>query len=169
MRRRVRQRIGVTIGVVGMAFGALLPAAASANIVIGQSIDGVKLGMTEAEVEAAAGPPGLKEPPDFQGDVAWKYPTGLEGAVGFDKEGRVEGLWTASKSQKTNKGIGAFSSYAKFRRAYPKLKCGPGPWNPKQSLSCSFKEKIDGKRVVTSILFYTKAMGVREVDLGYET
>jgi hypothetical protein len=163
----MRLRIAIAVGAVGMAIGVLLPSAASAKIVVGQSIDGVKLGMTEAEVEAVTGPPGFKEPPDFEGHIAWKYPAGLEGAVGFDKEGRVEGLWTSSKSQKTSKGIGPFSSYAKFRRAYPKLKCGPGPWVPKKSLDCEIKGTFQGKPVVTSILFYTKALGVREVDLGY--
>jgi hypothetical protein len=163
----MRLRTAIKVGAVGMAMGVLFPSAVSANIVVGQSIGGVKLGMTESEVEAVTGPPGFKEPPDFEGRIAWKYPTGFEGVVGFNRELRVDAMWTDSKLQQTSKGIGAFSSYAKFRKAYPKLKCGPGPWNPNQSLDCQIKGTFRGKPVVTSILFYTKADGVREVDLEY--
>jgi len=163
----MRLRIAITVGAAGMAIGVLLPSAVSASIVVGQSIGGVKLGMSQSEVEKAIGPPGFKEPPDYQGLTEWKYPGGFEGVVGFDHELRVDGMWTDSKLQKTSKGIGPFSSYAKFRKAYPKLKCGPGPWIPKKSLDCEIKGAFQGKPVVTSILFYTRALGVREVDLGY--
>jgi hypothetical protein len=159
----MRLRVAVTLGLLGAATG--LPSAASANIVAGQGIAGVTLGMTQAEVEGVTGAPTLKEPPDFEGNVAWKYATGFEGAVGFNKALVVDGMWTDSKSQKTSKGIGPFSSYAKFKKAYPKLKCEPGPWNPKLSLDCPIKGSFGGKPVVTRILFYTKAMGVREVEV----
>ncbi len=166
MRQRLVVAVGVALTAMG-AIGVLLSSTASANIIVGQSIGGVKLGMTQAEVEAVTGPPGFKEPPDFEGRIAWKYPAGFDGVVGFDRELRVDAMWTDSKLQKTSKGIGAFSSYAKFRKAYPKLKCGPGPWIPKKSLDCQIKGTFEGKPVVTSILFYTRAEGVREVDLEY--
>lgn len=163
----MRLRIATTVGAVGMAIGVLLPSTANATIVVGQSIGGVKLGMSQPEVEKAIGPPGFKEPPDYENLTAWKYPTGFEGVVGFDHELRVDDMWTDSKLERTGKGIGPFSSYAKFRKAYPKLRCGPGPWVPKKSLDCEIKGMYEGKPVVTSILFYTKALGVREVNLGY--
>jgi hypothetical protein len=162
-----RRVIGLGVIISTLAGTAILAPAALAKIVVGEGIAGVKLGMTQLEVEKAIGPPGFKEPPDFQGLTSWKYPKGFEGVVGFDHQLHVNGMWTDSKRQKTSKGIGPFSSYAKFRKAYPKLKCGPGPWIPKKSLDCEIKGQFQGKRVVTSILFYTKALGVREIDINY--
>jgi hypothetical protein len=101
-----------------VAGGVLVAApAAQAKILLGQSIDGIKLGEREAQVTARLGAPSFKMP-NSEG-ASWGYPKGLEGRIGFDHSGRVNGMWTASRHQKTNKGIGPGSSLVQLHKAYP--------------------------------------------------
>lgn len=136
--------------------GALAPAA-SASIVVGRSIDGVKLGDSQARVRQVLGKPASTA----QG---WDYLKGLEGRVSFDAHGHVRGIWTGSPKQKTSRGIGVGSSLAKLKRAYPHIRCTTGPFGP-QSLVCVIRSRLHGRKVETSFPFFTQALGVREVDL----
>ncbi|MFZ1154493.1 MAG: hypothetical protein WAN93_06270 [Solirubrobacteraceae bacterium] len=151
--------LALSLGLLAIAPTAL------GTIVIGQGVAGVKLGQSQTQVEAAIGAPGLKEAPDFEGVTSWAYPKGLEGTVSFDSKLQVSGMWTASKRQKTSKGVGPGSSLAQVRRAYPKASCSTGPFGPK-SLSCKLKSKDNDHVVETSFLFFTRTMGAREVDIG---
>lgn len=163
----MRRSISV-VAVLGLLTStAILAAAASAQatIIVGQSIDGVKLGESEAQVISTLGVPTYKMP-GREGESSWGYPKTLEGRIGFDKQLQVDGMWTISRHQKTNKGIGPGSSLAQVKKAYPKVKCSTGPFGPK-SLICTLKSKLGGRAVETAFPFYTRAMGVREVDIGF--
>ena len=150
----------LTAGVLAVAPTAL------ANIVIGQSIAGLKLGASEAQIIKILGQPTLKQSPDYQGNVEWNYAKPpLLGALGLT-HGRLNGLWTSSKRQKTSKGIGVGSSVAQVRRAYPKAKCSTGPFGP-NSLICVLKLTYEGRVVETAFPFYTRSMGAREVDIDF--
>jgi hypothetical protein len=145
------------------AVGLLASATAQASIVVGKSIDGIKLGETEAQVTQALGVPAYKTPEGSE--TSWGYPKTLEGRVGF-KSGHVVGMWTASKSQKTNKGIGPGSKVAAVKRAYPAAKCSAGPFGP-QSLICTLKSKYHGRTVETTFPFFSRSAGAREVDVDF--
>lgn len=157
------RRLFGPVAVIGVLAGSGLVPAASANIVIGQSIDGIKLGETQAQVQQQLGPPGYKEPGN---ENVWGYPTTFEGRIGFDTTLHVGGMWTLSQKQKTNKGIGPGSSLAKLRKAYPQVKCATGPFGPK-SLICTLKSKYEGRVVETTFPLFTRAMGVREVNISF--
>jgi hypothetical protein len=153
--------------VLGLLLSAGLMATAStaeAKIVVGQSIDGIKLGDTQAHVEQVLGPPAYKY--EANGGSSWGYPTTLLGRVGLDSTHHVNAIWTASKRQKTSQGIGPGSSLAQVRKAYPKVKCSTGPFGPK-SLICTLKSKYNGRAVETAFPFFTRSMGAREVDMNY--
>ena len=139
---------------------------AHASIVVGQGIAGVKLGDSEAQVTQILGPPSLQQPPDSQGVTSWNYTKApLLGVVSFTN-GDATGMWTASKKQKTSKGVGPGSSLAQVRKAYPKAKCSTGPFGPK-SLICTLKSKYHGHAVETTFPFFTRSMGAREVDIDF--
>jgi hypothetical protein len=75
--------------------------AALASIVIGQSVAGVKLGDTEAQVTAILGPPTSKESagPAYPGVVNISYPT----SVGLHftlTNGRVSGALSSPRSRR---------------------------------------------------------------------
>jgi hypothetical protein len=140
---------------------------ALASIVIGQSIAGVKLGDSEAQVTAVLGAPERKESAGsaYPGVVNLYYPTsvGLHFSV---TNGRVFGVLDFSKKQKTNKGIGMGSSRAQMKRAYPQAKCAEGPYGPK-SLYCAVLARFHGRKSFTSFLFGTAKGDVTEIELGY--
>jgi hypothetical protein len=153
-----------------LTFALLLVCAplASAAIVVGQGMAGVKLDQTEAEVQAVLGTPIYKAPYETpEGKVtSWGYPNTLMGRVGFDASGHVTGLWTSSRKEKTSKGISPGASLTKLRQAYPKAKCQTGPFGPK-SVVCVLKSKFEGKTVETIFPFFTRTMGLREVDIDF--
>lgn len=147
--------------------GLLAAAAAQAKIVVGQGMAGVRLGMTMAQVEKTLGKPTAKQSPDYKGDVEWNYAKApLMGALSFDKSGKLLGVWTSAKTQKTNKGIGPGSMLAAVKKAYPTVKCSTGPFGP-QSLICVLKSKDRGRTVETSFPFFTRTAGMREVDIDF--
>ncbi len=157
----------LSVAAVAMLALALAPVA-QANIVIGQSIAGVKLGDSEAQVTAVLGPPASKESagPAYPGVVNIYYPTSV-GLHFTMTNGRVSGALIFSKKQKTNKGIGMGSSRAQLKRAYPQAKCAEGPYGPK-SLYCAVLARFHGRKSFTSFLFGGKAKsGVEEIELGY--
>ncbi len=166
-RSRWDARRSLVIGAaVAMLVLSLAPVA-QANIVIGQSVAGVKLGDTEAQVTAILGLPTSKESagPAYPGVVNVRYPTSV--GVNFTlTNGRVSGALFFSKKQKTNKGIGMGSSRAQMKRAYPQAKCAEGPYGPK-SLYCAVLTRFHGRKSFTSFLFGTSRGGVEELELGY--
>jgi hypothetical protein len=170
-RRSAGSRLGAGRSLLSGAAVAMLALAlapiAQANIVIGQSIAGVKLGDSEAQVTAALGPPTSKESagPAYPGVVNIYYPTSV-GLHFSMTNGRVFGVLDFSKKQKTNKGIGMGSSHAQMKRAYPKAKCAEGPYGPK-SLYCAVLTRFHGRKSFTSFLFQTVTGGVVEIELGY--
>lgn len=159
------KRLTCGLATVG-ALMLVLAATAAATIVVGEGIAGVRLGDSQRQVEKLLGPAPYKSPQEYKHETSWGYSAPFEGRVGFDPQLHVNGMWTASKHQKTSKGIGPGSSYARFRAAYPSVSCQEGPFGPK-SLGCVIKTRHKGRPVETLILFYTKALGVREIDIDY--
>jgi hypothetical protein len=165
MRRRIN--VMAVLLVLSSAGSMVAAPAALANIVIGQSIAGVQLGASEAQMTAILGPPMSKESagPLYPGVVNIYYPTSV-GLHFSMTNGRVSGALIFSKKQKTNKGIGMGSSRAQLKRAYPKAKCLEGPYGPK-SLYCAVLARFHGRKSFTSFLFQTATGGVVEIELGY--
>lgn len=169
------------IALLAVVGGLLLAAsAASAKIVVGQGIAGVKLGDPEAQVQSLLGKPAYCEP---CGDplLVWGYKQPLMGRVGFDVKGRVQGVWTASPSQKTSKGIHPYGNFepnknrpgtagsteAQVKKAYPSVKCGLGPQLGKSFL-CYLKSRYLGRAVVTSFLgLNLRGFGVQEIEVDF--
>ena len=135
----------------------LVPAAASAKIVDGQSIAGVKLGDTKAQVEKVLGPPEKSELSSLF------YPAKL-GLRLYLPKGHVDAMLSISKAQKTLKGIAIGSSRAKVKAAYPQAKCEVGPYGP-PSLYCTVASRYHGKATYTSFLFGTPT--VTEIEVAY--
>jgi hypothetical protein len=165
----MRRSINVMAVLLVLSSAGIMVAApaALANIVIGQSIAGVKLGDSEAQVTAVLGPPESKESagPAYPGVVNVRYPSsvGLHLTV---TNGRVFGMLLFSKKQKTSKGITIGSSRARMKRAYPKAKCAEGPYGPK-SIYCAVLARFHGRKSFTSFLFQTATGGVVEIETGY--
>ncbi|HEV2973706.1 MAG TPA: hypothetical protein VGX69_01760 [Solirubrobacteraceae bacterium] len=146
---------------MGVLAGTGLAPAASANIVIGQSIAGVKLGATKAQVKHALGAPSSSDPTDFF------YPTTTVGLrIGFSKAGRVNGVLSFLSKQKTSKGITIGSSRARLKSAYPQASCLEGPYGP-NSLYCAVTAHFHGRKSFTGFLFGTATGGIEEIELGY--
>jgi hypothetical protein len=140
-------------------------ATATAKIVVAKGIGGVSIGESEAQVEASLGAPSYKT---SEGSASsWGYPKSFEGRVGFGASKHVTGMWTISKHQRTSKGIGPGSSLASTQKAYPAAQCkgAPGVLSP-TSVFCVVKTKTHGVTVETSFVFYSRKLGMREVDIG---
>lgn len=165
----MRRSINVLPVLLVLSCAGIMVAAPSAlaNIVIGQSIAGVKLGDSEAQVTAVLGPPASKESggPAYPGVVNLRYPTSVGLTVTL-KAGRVYGFLSFSKKQKTSGGITIGSSRAQMKRAYPKAKCAEGPYGP-QSLYCAVLASFHGRKSFTSFLFGTAKGGAVEIETGY--
>ena len=165
----MRRSINVVAALLVLSCAGIMAAAPSAlaSIVIGQSVAGVKLGDSEAQVTAILGPPTSKESagPAYPGVVNIVYPTSI-GLHFTLTNGRVSGALFFSKKQKTNKGITMGSSRAQLKRAYPQAKCAEGPYGPK-SLYCAVLAHFHGRKSFTSFLFGTAKGGVVEMELGY--
>jgi len=138
---------------------AHLAGSASASIVIGQSIGGVKLGDTPAQVKQALGKPSSSSA------TGLFYPSGVGLRVTL-KSGHVDGVLSVSKKQKSTKGITIGSSLAALKAAYPRASCVEGPLGP-SSLHCAVTARIGGRKSYTSFLFETAGGGVGEIELGY--
>jgi hypothetical protein len=157
----MRRSISV-VAVLGLLSSAAIMAVAPsalANIVIGQSIAGVKLGDTEAQVTALLGPPTS----NANGSLFYTSSVGLRIGV---EAGKVNDVLSFSKKQKTSKGITIGSSRAQLKRAYPQAKCAEGPYGP-QSLYCAVLAHFHGRKSFTSFLFGTAKGDVTEIELGY--
>jgi hypothetical protein len=147
------------LGTIG-ALACLLASSASAKIVIGQSIGGVKLGDNKAQVKQALG-----APLSSSGATDLLYPSSVGLRVTL-KAGHVEGVLSISKKQKTSGGITIGSSRSALKAAYPKANCIEGPLGP-ESLYCAVTASSGGRKSYTSFLFDTSSGGVSEIELGY--
>jgi hypothetical protein len=86
----------------------------------------------------------------------------------------VNGLWTSSPKQLTSKGIHPGNAaknvhgkeLALVKKAYPKAKCGVGPFGP-QSAICDLTSRYHGRRVITSFVFYNRENELREIDIDF--
>jgi len=137
----------------------VLAASAGATIVIGQSMGGVKLGDTPAQVKQALGKPSSSNSTDLL------YPSRVGLRVTL-KGGHVDGVLSVSKKQKTTKGITIGSSRSAVKAAYPSASCVEGPLGP-SSLYCAVTARIGSRKSYTSFLFETASGGVSEIELGY--
>jgi hypothetical protein len=154
-----RSSLATTLGLL-LAAGVLAVApSALASVVIGQSIAGVKLGDSEAQVRQVLGAPSSNL------DGSFLYPTSVGLRIAF-RHGRVSGVLSFSKKQRTSKGITIGSSRAHVKSAYPQATCLEGPTGP-QSLYCAVVVRLHGRKSYTSFLFGTATGGVDEIELGY--
>jgi hypothetical protein len=150
--------VGLLAVILSIAAAATAPAA-SATVVIGQSIAGVKLGATKAQVKKVLGKPSKTDPSDFF------YPSSVGLRVHFT-HGKVDGVLSISKKQRTSKGITIGSSSAAVKAAYPQAKCSTGPYGG-SSLYCVVSTHYKGKASYTSFLVKSATSGVTEIELGY--
>jgi hypothetical protein len=152
---------------------ALTPSAAQAKIVVGQSIAGVKLGSSEAQVRHLLGKPTSCEPCKAP-EIVWRYEKGFAGDINFDNHGRVTSMWTGSTQQRTAKGIhangltghGHGSSVADIKRAYPGIACEEMP-NSNGFTSCDLFTYYHGRKVDTNFLVKAAFAGVAEISVGF--
>lgn len=122
---RIATLLILLVGIVSAAPAAqatVSPAATeakAAGIVPGQSIDGVKLGESGAQVERALGKPTAGQ---ISGGYLQYYPpSALDGEVYFDAHGKVDGVLTSNKHFSTAKGgVHVGSLLSAVPKAYPK-------------------------------------------------
>jgi hypothetical protein len=158
---------------LALLFGLVGVQRAQATIVIGQGIDGVTLGDTEAKVVKTIGPPGFREHfEESSGDFTiWKYPKGFGGVITFNQRHRVVTMWMAEKRQHTNTGISMNSSPAQVRRAYPRAQCklgaGPGAGPGEESMACVVKSRYHGRTTETAFEWRNKDKAMEEIDIGF--
>jgi hypothetical protein len=143
MKRIVGCSIGCLLVGSSIALAASVP---SRRIVFGQSIAGVKLGASKAQVRAAMGKP---ESTAGRGS-SWTY-LGKGHVelliVGFGKRpNTVVVLDTWSTTERTKKGIGPGSTVPELRKAYPQVLCEAA-----SSTRCDFFSRYKGKETDTRI------------------
>lgn len=171
----IKRNVILAVG-LAIAMGVLC-ATASATIVVGQSIAGVKLGDTMAQVLKAVGKPSWKEhftTGPSKGQTNWSYEHGFDGIIGFNRAGRVNGMWTASPNQSTSTGIHPGNDaknmhgavLARVKKTYPTATCDVGALGP-QSEVCNVRSTYRGRAVITAFVFRYKQNGLSEVDFGY--
>lgn len=170
----MKRTTSVVVVLVVLSIMAAAPPAL-ANIVVGQSVAGVKLGDTEAQVKRLVGKPSACEPCG-KPETLWRYARGFEGVITFDSTGRVKGMWTGSKAQKTNKGIHAVgfsiaghphgSSLAEIKQAYPSAKCEEMP-NSNGYATCDLMSSYHGRKVDTNFLIKAAFAGVAEIAIDF--
>jgi hypothetical protein len=99
-----------------------LPASAGATIVPQQSIAGVHLQMTTAQVRAKLGAPPkvLNGKNDFGPYTTFVYP---RVTISFQGRKRVSSLRTTSARERTAAGVGVGSTEGKVKAGVPRVKC----------------------------------------------
>jgi len=162
--RSIDRRVAVGLSVGALSLGGMA-GNAEAKIVVGEGIQGVNLGSTEAEVTSAIGQATNIENSGPGEPINWGYTTQpFFGDVVFSSEGQVTGMFTDSKKQRTNRNIGPGSSLESLKKAYPKIKCTSGQLGPKSEV-CTINGKYLGKATETTFTYYFKNKGANEVDI----
>ncbi len=111
--------------VLAVAALLVLAAAAEAKIVVRESIAGVKLGMTSAQVRAVLGKPHhvTYRPDQVEGGVKI-FDYGLTDVIlTRGAQAQVLRVKTTSRAQRTANGLGVGSMRAAIKRAYPSATC----------------------------------------------
>ena len=137
----------------------LIPATATATIVVQRSIMGVELGMTQAQVRGKLGRPAkvIQSKNDFGPYVEFRY---AQTTVDFQGNESVTAIQTTSKTERGPHGVGIGSTKAQVRAAVPGLKCEGTP----AAGQCYVGKYLPGGRVTA---FYFSGGKVDEVVLGY--
>jgi hypothetical protein len=172
MRRRIS--IVAMLGLLAVAPAALATgvigqsSAGTGTIVPGQSIDGVKLGDTEAQVEQVLGRPEGQEASGSESLLGYEKGSPFDGVVALNAQGKVIDLQTNTSRFKTGKGIHVGSPLKAVHKAYPQAKKGATPLGPEYTLKSSY----DGQPVVT--FFYTEPQrygghGVAQIEIGLQS
>ena len=109
--------LAVSAALLGAVLGLAAPA--SARIVVGESIAGVKLLDSKSAVRSKLGRPTDVHKRTESSPERWYYSDDrLRLQIEFNKHG-VHELGTSSSSQRTAKGIGPGSRFSAVARAYP--------------------------------------------------
>jgi hypothetical protein len=151
---RMIRRLAVSI-LVGAMAATWTTADASAGIVIGQGIAGIRLGESYHQTTQRLGKPRSVAPPDLF------YGAPLYGHVGFDFKQRVNDISTSSSAQRTSRHVGPGAPARDVLRAYPRLKCYRHTAN--WSVLCLMTSTYHHRPVETDFLFKGKAL--REIDI----
>lgn len=128
---------------------------AQASIVIGKGAAGVQLGDSKAKVKQVLGEP-FREEPTFWAFAKPCYCT-------IDWRGRfVRNIDTASKSQRTDKGIGVGSSLKATVAAYPEARCYHPQVFGATSRKCVITSPNGAK---TAFVFFEEDLPMRDVEI----
>jgi hypothetical protein len=150
-----------------LAILVLAPAVATAAIIPGYDIAGLKLGDSTARVTALLGKPGELQK-NSGGEQNWLYfGKGPVDWVTIQAKGAkktVEGLETSDPKQRTSKGVGPGSSLAALRKAYPHLTCRKGSLGT-TFLSCWILTSVNGQKIPTNFVL-APGKPVSLVDMG---
>jgi hypothetical protein len=114
---------------------------------------------SEGQVTALLGPPTSNDNNNLL------YPTSVGLRSGMTA-GRVSGVLSFFKHQKTSKGITIGSSRARLKSAYPRDKCAEGPYGPRW-LYCAGSGPAAWAPVIHQLPAGTATGCVEEIELGY--
>ncbi|MFI4990732.1 MAG: hypothetical protein ACHQHO_07450 [Solirubrobacterales bacterium] len=132
---------------------------ADARILIGQSVGGVQLGATKAQVDRTLGGAG-----SLSGSERLWESARLR--VKF-VHGNADQILSGSKRQKTESGVGVGSTSAQVRSAYPRATCQKGHEPGPLYLYCVVAGHFQGRATYTGFLSESPTGGVVEVELGF--
>lgn len=168
-------RFGVVVGAALSAVGTLPATVAeakpAAKLVMGQSIDGINIGQTEAQVRQEHGKPTYVYDKNNGSLVQWTYGRSRDLTMSFGIGNRVVDLELFDKRDRTDKGIGVGSSLAQVQKAYPSAKCAPHLSGNGQDPNygppgCVVETKHGGRTVDTAFVVTDPTKGVYDITMG---
>lgn len=156
-------------GIVLVIAALLCAAVAAAKVVPGQSIAGVKLGDTKAQVEKILGKPDPEGTGTHDGITSLLYDDGHKWFSDHATSvtivhNRVTMVFTTSLTQRGGLGVGV--KEPKLKATYPKLKCKPR--DPGDSLTyCTLNSTLAGRGVSTLWVLQSPTQGAESVTVQY--